>query len=191
MSIVFALTKLFDDVVARFALDAAALDPPVDPVPNLFGWRKPTEQMRTSHRIAWVPGDDESGDLGTIDGARFPGRNPRPLATLVEVFTVYIEAFDIAAPNDEQAQYQATRELFDAWYRAVYLAARGTFSIQRSSWLTERTVSRRGGALRVLCTIDAMVPDAPSAIAPVDTRAEIEVAELDLTETMESAPAAP
>lgn len=191
MSIVFALPKLFDDVVARFALDAAALVPPVTPTPNVFGWRKPAEQMRTSHRITWVPGDDESGELGAIEGARFPGRNPRPLATLTEVFTVYVEAFDVTAPEDERAQYQAARELFDAWYRAVHLAAYGTFKILRSSWHGERTVRRRGAAIRLLCTIDAMVPDAASEIAPVDVRAEIEVAELNHTETMESAPVAP
>lgn len=182
MAIVLALPRLYDAVVARFALDAAALDPPAPPAPNVFGWRKPTEQLRTSHRVAWVPGDDESGELGALGPAKAPGRNPRPLATLDEIFTVYLDAFDIAAPNDERAQYEAARQLFDAWWRAVYLAARGTVSLERATWMVERKTARRGATIRALCRIEAMVPDAASEVAPVDVEASV-TAHIDPNDT--------
>ncbi len=186
MTDTLALPHLFDNVVAQFASDAAAEVPPTTPVPNVFGWRKPAEQSNTSQRVVWVPGDDESGDLGDVGSAKFPGRNARSLATIGELCTVYLEAVDLTAPDDELAQYNAARFLFDAWYRAVYLAARGTFAIARARWMNDRATRRRGATIRVLCRIDAMVPDAPYQTAPIDVHAEIGISELDTTEQLET-----
>lgn len=165
-----ALPYLFDAVVARFALDAAALDPPVAPVPQAFGWREPAKRTGAL-RIVWVPGDDESGDMGEVAAARNPGGNPRPLATLNELFTVYLEAVDLDAPENERAQYIAARELYDAWLRAVYLAVHGAFAIQGQTWVTEKSVRRYGATIRVLCTVEAMVPDATNELAATDASA--------------------
>lgn len=175
--IILALPKLYDDVVARFALEGTN-------VPNVFGWREPAKQL-VGPRIAWIPGDP-AGAAGEIVSARNPGRNPRPLATLDELFTVEISSADPTKPEDERGQYQATRVLHDAWYRAVYLAARGTFAIQSVAWITTKKERRYGTALRVVCTIEAMVPDLPLTAAPVDVHADIEVSELDVTEHLEA-----
>lgn len=178
MATVFAVTKLYDDVVARFALEGAD-------IANYFGWREPAKHKTAAKRIVWVPGD-EVGALGAFGSAKNPGRNPRPLATLGELFYVLIGAVDASAPEDERKQYEATRALLDAWYRAAYLAARGTFSVVSAEWLTDKLERRHGAAIRVTCAIDAMVPDAPLESAPTDTKADISTTELDVTEHTET-----
>jgi hypothetical protein len=172
-----ALENLFDAVVARFAAEGTV-------VLSVFGWRTPAEQTVTA-RVAWVPGD-LAGNLGEVGGAKQPGRNPRPIATLFELFTCTISAFDASAPNDERLQYKATRLLFDAWLRAVYLAARGTFKLKSQNWIIDKTQRRHGTALQVVCAIEAMVPDEAFGVAPADTRAVITVEELDVSETFET-----
>lgn len=185
-----AVTHLFDEVVARMDADAAAQDPPVAPVPQVFGWREPARQPHAP-RIVWVPGDDESGDVGELGPARNPGGNPRSLGTLHELVTVYIEAVDPSAHENEIAQYVAARLLLDAWLRAVYLTAHGAYSIERTQWVNTRKERRYGATLRVLLSVEAVIPDEPAVLAPTDTRALIDVEELDVTETMEAAPEAP
>jgi hypothetical protein len=170
-----ALLMLYDAVVARFALDGTA-------TPNVFGWRSSAQQMTTGKRIVWIPGDP-NGNAGSVISARNPGRNVRPLATLEELFTVEISAMDIATPENERAQYEATRLVFDAWYRAVYLAARGTFRVISDEWVTDKKERRYGATMRIVCAIEAMIPDAVQTEAPVDTHAEVDVLELDETDT--------
>jgi hypothetical protein len=181
VAVILALPDLFDAVKARMDADAAAAA--IAAVPQVFGWREPAKRPGKSLRIVWVPGDDKSGELGEVAPARNPGRNPRPLATLRERFTVYIEAHDASAAEVERSQYQAARELFDAWLRAVHLAAHGTYVLEKPSWVINKKERRYGAAIRVLGTIEAMVPDEELAIAPVDVVAEIDVELLDHTET--------
>lgn len=181
MAIIFALPDLFDAVVARFAADGTD-------VPNLFGWKAVPQKLVTGNRIVWAPGDP-NGELGELGGAKYPGAaNPRPLFNLAELFHVYIIANDPAAPEDERAQYIAARTLFDAWLRAVHLKAFGRFAIQSSTWLVGRTQRRFGNAILVVATIDAVIPDVATPVAPVDTAAAIDLAELDVTETLSVSP---
>lgn len=170
MTTVLALPLVYEAVVARFALDAAAEDPPATPVAQPFGWREPAHRTGT-RRIVWVPGDD--GELGEVGPARNPGRNPRPLWTIDELFTVYVEAQDATAAENELAQYTAARLLFDAWLRAVYLAAHGTVRVTRSQWVSDKSTRRFGATIRAVVAIEAMVPDAPFETAPVDTAADV------------------
>jgi hypothetical protein len=176
MADMFALDSLYADVKARFAAES-----PSAPVYMPFGWREPSKSYSGS-RIAWVPGDP-SGNLGRVGPAKHPGRNPRPLATLFELFHCVISANDLTAPENELAQYRAVRFLYDAWVRAVYLAARGTFTIDSASWDVDFQNERRFGAsLIVTCSIQAMVPDAAFEGVPVGAEAVIQVSELDVTE---------
>lgn len=174
MADTWALPKLFDDVVARFLAEGLA-------VPNLFGWREPTKKIEPGKRIVWYPGDPQ-GDLGELGPARYPGRNSRPLATLYELFTVEITTNDSAAPENERAQYLAVRALFDSWYRAVHLAAVGTFKIISNEWVITKKERRHGACIRVVASIEAMIPDAEITSAPVDTGADIDVDSLDVSE---------
>lgn len=193
MALVLALPKLFEDVVATFAAAAG----PATPVPQVFGWRErakhPTgPNAGMARRIVWVPGDDSNGNVGELGSAREPGRLPRPLATLHELVTVYLEAADLSSPSaaeNELAQYAAARTLFNTWYAAVYGAARGTFGIVGTSWVVTQNERRHGAALRVLLAIDAMVPDETTAEAVTDlVGATWALSELDHTENGSAEP---
>jgi hypothetical protein len=183
MAVVFALEKLFDDVVARFATEGPWITPPIVsppapgvPVPNEFGWKKPEQQKLRGNRIIWVPGDDDSGDAGEYLPARQIAGNPRNLARVGELFTVYIVGEDKAQPENERAQYNAARVLHDAWFRAVWLAAFGTFKFNKPKWFGDAKERRRGATLRVLGTIDSPLPDTIHDFVAADAHAEIGVA---------------
>lgn len=165
MADILALEKLYTDVLARFVTDGT-------PVANVFGWRAKDELIPSGARIAWIPGDP-SGNAGESAPARNPGRNPRSVATLRELFHVVISSVDPTALEDEAKQYHAVRLLYDVWLRAVHLASYGTYQIKSQAWVTDKKVRRRGAALQVTCTIEAMIPDEAREIAPVDTDAEI------------------
>lgn len=171
MSIILAVPRLFDAVVALAATES---DPSV---PQVFGWRELAKHpigpsAGTARRIVWVPGDDASGAMGDLGPARQPGRNPRPLATLHELVTVYLETVDLGAPENERTQYQACRELYDAWYRWVHLSAPGTFEIVSSGWVTTQKERRFGTAIRVVLAVQAMVADSTLSTIGTDARAE-------------------
>lgn len=122
MTTVLALELVYEDVKARFALEAPD-------VAVVFGWRSPPNQLTQgtgrANRIAFVPGEAEKA--GSYVGARAPGRNPRPLRTFIETCTVYCWAFDGATKalaNSDLAQWRAARLLHDAAIRAIELAMR-------------------------------------------------------------------
>lgn len=178
-----AFEKLYDDVVARFAAEGVYTGSTA--VVQPFGWRSPFEQYDGVNRIAWVPGD-VSGNAGTVKPAKYPGRLPRrPLATLHERFYVVVSSFDPADYENERKQYVATRLLRDAWHRACYLAAHGTWTIESETWIQTHNERRLGAALRVVCTIEAMVPDEVLEQMPTDgAQAVIVQSELSVDETL-------
>ena len=142
-------------------------------VPNTFGWRAPDLQG-VAPRIMWVPGDDGSGAIGQFGAGKYPGRQPaRPLGQIGELVTVYVQGLDASAPEDERKQYEAARALLDAFYRAVYLAAHGTFEIVSAGWVISKKVRRHGATIRVLLSVEAMIPDAPYTVAPVNVNASV------------------
>lgn len=189
MAAVLALPYVFDAVDARFVSEAAAADPPTTPVPNVFGWQKSAQQYPTGARIVWIPGDP-GGTLGAFAPARpTSAAGARSLGTLNELFTVEIRSSG-SPTTDERAQYQAVRELFDAWWRATYFAAPGKVQIESSQWMTEVLERRFGAALRVVCSVEALIPDEPYTVAPTDTIASLTVEELGQIDTQDIAPAA-
>ncbi len=162
MADTLALEKLYDDVVARFAAESTE-------VPNVFGWREPKHRGAQQNRICWVPGDP-SGAAGEVVSAHSPGGNPRSIGTLNEVFTVYVEGRDTSAPENELAQYKAARLIFDAWFRAAYLKPldgerRQLVTVKSAAWMADRTTRRYGATLRVVCIVQAMIPDAAYEVA--------------------------
>ncbi|MBN8609651.1 MAG: hypothetical protein J0L92_03655 [Deltaproteobacteria bacterium] len=184
MSVTFALPELVRLVRQRFVDETPVTDPVTVPVPVTFGWRETAHQRQTSHRVVFVPGDDAAGTLGTLRAPESPNVGlARPLASLDEVFTAYIEAEDTSAPDNEEAQYVAARALYDAFYRAVYLA-RIPHSITSQRWMADRTVRYAGAAIRITGTVGARVLDKPSAIAPSDTSATVAVEKLGLEQTI-------
>jgi hypothetical protein len=182
MATVLALEKLYTDVIARFAADG-------DSIPVRFGWREPAAHGDPPTHIEIVPGDDESGDFGAMQPPKYPGRNPRPLWTPRELFTVYVSGFDATAPENEFAQWKATRLVFDKFARAIYLAAYGTVSFDRTRYITKKTQRRFGVTMRIVGAILAMTPDSANTGAPADVKARVTATELDVVETFDVLPA--
>lgn len=181
MAVVFALEKLFDDVEATFASEGAGIT-------QSFGWREPASQLVQPAHIDWVPGDDVSGDFGKIQGPKYPGGNPRSLWTPRELFTCIIQGYDATAPHVERAQYRATRLVFDAWLRAIYLAAHGTVVVDSTRWIVKRKDGRFGATLRVVGAILGKTPDSANASAPADVKAAITLTKLSVVETYDVNP---
>ena len=165
---ILALEILFDRVVARFTADAI-------PCEFAFGWREPPRQGKLPQaHIVITPGDPSGRLAKSHTGARYPGQLPiRSVGGMWELFTARISAQDPAASNDDRAQYRATRLLYDAWLRAVYLSGFGNFSIESDRWLVTRKEGRFGAALEVVGGILAVIPDSALTLAPVDVKAEI------------------
>jgi len=172
------LPALYNAVTARFVQDAAdanAASPPPNPlvvaVPNEFGWRRPTNQVNTPsatfQRVMWVPGDPDNGELGELMPPVRPGRTPeRPLATLGEIFTVYIYGADIVKGNEtnELLQYQSARKLFDYFYKTLYHAAYDIGSgarvlLTKAQWLIDKKERPHGAVIRAAFTIEAAITD--------------------------------
>ncbi len=183
----YPIEILYDAVIARFALEG-----PV--VSQLFGWREPSRAKISESRIVWIPGDPR-GVVGALVPAAKIDSPYRTLATLAELFTVELGAVDPSAPENERAQYHATRVLFDLWFRAAHHALPGRIQIQAMEWETRRTERRYGALLRVVVAVDAVIPDAPpsssdglvSLTSDADgTRAEGTVELLDVEEPIET-----
>lgn len=167
MADTLALEKLFDDVAARMSTEGT-----LSSTLQSFGWREPPKQAQAP-RITWTPGDPQ-GNAGALQPPRETGTNPRWLAQLEELCTVRIYSQDSTSPENERAQWKSTRLLYDAWMRAVYLAARGNVRVISSKWVAaERAQRRHGTTLEVLIAILSPIPDVAAGVAPADTSAVI------------------
>lgn len=180
MTATFALEHLYCAVKQRFVDEAT-------PIVNLFGFRSRAQKLENGTRVCWIPGD-ENGAIGPLVAARYPGRNPRPLATLDELFTCEIASADDSNETDELAQYKATREAFDAWWRACYLAYTGRVRIVKAAWVAPERISfRHGLCIQAVCALDSMIPDVALGAAAA-TKVGLTVTELDNTETVDVTP---
>lgn len=169
MATVLALPLLVEGVTADLEAVYAARTPAQTAPTHVFGWREP--QRHGATHIVWVPGND--GELGAIGPARNPGRNPRPLATIEELFTIYVHGFDATDPENELAQYTSARLLFDDVLASIYRVAHGTIAFGRATWVTAQNVRRHGATIRLVCSVQAMVPDEADGVAPTDTDAVV------------------
>lgn len=181
----FALEQLYDAVVARMAADGIDVDQP-------FGRREHTKQIGDKSRITWAYGDP-NGDMGRILPPRNPGGElQRPLARVDELFTCRItglpHGYKPDDPGYERAQYVATRQLFDDWYRAVYLYGYGMLGEIRARWAKpERVSALHAPCLEVVGAIQAAIPDEEILETTAPVHARIEVSLGDVTE-VETAP---
>lgn len=195
MAILTAVENAFERVTARFTAEGVT-------VPNYFGWNTPEKQPvqgASARRICWVPGDPSGSAVAGIEAPKTDAKVfPRSLATLVEVVRVYIFAANKALPELDQAQYNATRLLFDAWYRAMYLECRGTFAVKSVLWETSKKERRHGACLVVTLHMQAPVTDEPYEDDPLvedltsgDVSATVTVSELDHDDVLEVEPEPP
>lgn len=149
-----------------------------------FGWREPTKQLAATNRITWVPGTP-TGKAGNVGPVKYPGRNPRSLGTLDELFTVYIVGFDATAPHNEMAQWRATRFLYDSWFASLQWAAQGQYAVISQDWELSKNEYRAGATLVVVAAVQSMIPDLVRTPAPVDVHGHIATTELGITETFD------
>lgn len=172
MGNVLALDLLFDGIVAVFAADAA---PNPSRVSIVFGWREVAKQINQgpggANRIVIHPGlpGEKTGRFGSHMPVHKPGRNPRSLATRIEIFTAYIWAVDgtdETTLRNERAQWRAARMLYDAFDRAAYLVTHtdGDVGVGPVTWLAEDwnlDKSERGYGAEVIVSgaVESMVPD--------------------------------
>lgn len=152
-----ALLVLFDAVEALFADEAPSLH-------CVFGWKEPPKQINqgdgTANRVCFVPGDTADG-LGADLPPKYPGRNPAAMATLEELFTVRLWAVDKATPNDERAQYEAARLLYDGVRRALSLCDPGGLKVKSQKWIRKNPERMFGAEIEMVCVVQGMVPDLP------------------------------
>jgi hypothetical protein len=169
MATYLALPLLYAAAVAAFAADDVW-----DETVFAFGWREPARQNAGVNRIVWRPGN-RTGGLGQLRPPRETGGLPeRHLADLAEYFTCTLTGHDNLAPNDELAQYQVTRELFDIWWRVCRNHAVGNITLVEARWLIDGPNERRRGAsIEAVGAILSPIPDAEVQTAPVDTAASI------------------
>lgn len=171
---------LFDAV--REAFEADGIDS--EQVEHVFGWREPPQHRLARCRIVWVPGDDQTEELGTVsDGIRKASANPRAIGQLQEFATVHLEAWESSEPENERLQYRAARALFDAWWRAVYRSPIGVVTLARVSYVNPKMERRYGVTIRALIEVQAPIPDIPLT-AVVDAGAEITDSLLDCDEVV-------
>lgn len=69
--------------------------------------------------------------------------------------------------------WKATRILYDSWYRAVYRATFGRFTIISTDWVRPRKEGAWGATIRVVGAIESMIPDSATGAAPADVGADI------------------
>lgn len=155
MARTLALEHLYDGVAERLAV----VDPSID---VRFGWREPTKQDDDAKRLIFVPGDN-AWNVGTLKGAKYPGRVPRPVGTLVELFHVYVVAFDATDLDNERLQYAAARHLYDCLFAAVKRVSGVTAQVVGQRWETGKKEFRRGAAIVVTFTIESMIAEDSSA----------------------------
>lgn len=165
MPYVSAIAQLVADVQALATAEA-------NDVSIVYGAREPHRTTNQgpgrANRIVFAPGDDKD-KAGTYSKARYPGRNPRSLATLAETFRVYVWAFDPSAPRDELKQDEACRAIHEWAVRAIYLKAHGTYALKDPQWVRgPLDAARLGSELFFLLELQLPIFDTPYQTTSLD-----------------------
>jgi len=135
----------------------------LDPVPAVvFGWREAPKQVNQgtgrANRIVLSPGDP-GGKVGDLEGGKLPGRNPNSLATMVELATLYLWAYDATAATDARKQWRACRRLHDVVLPICIRAFRGRWKQLSKSWIRSELERPFGAEMQVVFAVESMVPD--------------------------------
>ena len=132
----------------------------------VFGHREPGKQINQArgraNRITVTPGDD-TGKAGSLEGGKWGFGRRRQIATWIEPLTWTAWGIDTSRPNDEGAQYQATRALFERMLEALRSAQCGRFQLRDPKWTTVPVERSFGRALSIVVELET----------PVERRSEI------------------
>lgn len=139
-----------------------------------FGWRA-AQDRSSAFRVVVVPGSD--GDLGELSAPLQLGGNPRSVADLRERFTLYLEARDSSAPQDERKQYTAARLLFDATWTYLRDIATANLELVDARWIggagTLGAQSQSGATIRAVCALRVPIPREARLVIPASTDAVV------------------
>ena len=135
----------------------------LDPAPSVvFGWREAPKQVNQgvlgANRVVVSPGDP-TGKMGDFMSAKLPGRAPRPLATMGELVTLYLWAFDGSDPTDAKAQWAAARRLHDVVFGVLIRTFQGRFKQVSKQWLNVDRERAFGAEIEAVIMVEAMIPD--------------------------------
>jgi hypothetical protein len=165
---VFPVSLLYQDVQDQFTADGLTTK-------FAFGWREIAKQGQ-ANRVVFVPGEPKSGKAGAYGPARYPGTprdgSPRHLSTFHETVQVYcwgVDLTDAATANNEQAQYEAARDLHDSVVRAIYLSPTvkpRQMKLTDPTWVTAKLERRFGAEIMFTVEIENAIVDEPSVAAP-------------------------
>lgn len=150
-----ALDDLFDKIVARTAER-------LDPAPAChFGWREAPKQVNQgtggANRIVLMPGDP-NGKVGDIDDHKNPGRTPGQVATMSELGTLYLWAYDASAATDARVQWRAVRRLHDVVIATLQATHSGRWKQVSKRFLRPDLERPFGAEIELVFTVSAMVP---------------------------------
>lgn len=161
-----ALEYLYQQIVDGTAERLPAASPSV-----VFGWREPVKKDNQgpggANRVVVQPGD-AGGKVGDLEGAKLPGRNPPPIATMIEVATIWMWAQD---PNDssELGQWRAARRLHDVVVPIIIRTFRGRWKQLSKVWVRPELERRFGAEMQMVIALEAMIPDDVVPQAPGGT----------------------
>lgn len=124
-----------------------------------FGPREPGKHINQgrgrANRITVTPGDD-TGKAGALEGGKW-GFGRRQIATWIEPITWTAWGVDTSRPNDEGAQYQATRALFGRMLEALRGAQCGRFKLRDPRWTTVPVERSFGRALSIVVELETPI----------------------------------
>jgi hypothetical protein len=171
-----ALGYLYTQVAAALTSDATAVH---------FGRREPGRQVGqgvgTCNRVVIDP--STGTEAGKFAPPKYPGRNPRPLASFVSSGTVYVWALDPSFPNDELANYEAALVLLGKTYAAIRnalhrknvtsRAVHGWFEAGAVQWVGDKIERTRGTELSFALSVFEDVLDVAAGEATNVTGIEV------------------
>ena len=162
-----ALEDLFAKVQAGLHLRVPAPHTPQ----VVFGWREAPKQINQgpngASRVVIQPGD-ASGKLGTLGPGKLPGKNPDSLATLFELATLWLWAWD-SSDSSDLAQWRAVRRLHDLVMPIILREYRGRWAQMSADYQRPELERRFGAELQIVIAVEAVVPDDVRPEAPGNT----------------------
>ena len=161
-----ALSYLYAALTADLASSSTAVH---------FGRREPARQIgqgfTTCNRVVIDP--SSGSNAGKFGPAKYPQRNPKPVAAFIAAATVYVWAIDPTDPNNELLQYEAVTALqakvVASIWRALHTktvtsrALHGWFEMSDPQWVGDKIERSRGAEWAFTLSVQEDVLDVPDA----------------------------
>jgi hypothetical protein len=139
----------------RLVAGMAALE--LEVVPE-FGAAYLHTRTDLAQKVVLAPGD-EALSLGKLGPPQGPGGDiERRIASLDELFRIYVAAYDTTAPGDPKLQYVTTRDLFNTVF-AVTRSSYRAFLPVSCKWVVGSVAAPFGAALMMVASVRDSIVD--------------------------------